>query len=132
MIHKTVLLVLEREGRFLVVKRNPRTWHGMWCFPGGHIDEGETSHEAAVREGKEELGKVELEKKSFARFVHGVPAGEEGGRLPEHEHDCFAFRGRVVGEVKLSKENSEFRWLTLEEIKKLKITNCTRTAIERV
>ena len=29
---------------------------GMWAFPGGHIEEGETAEQAAIREAREELG----------------------------------------------------------------------------
>lgn len=30
----------------------------MWCFPGGHAEEGETPAQAAVRETKEECGEI--------------------------------------------------------------------------
>lgn len=132
MIHKTVLLVLERDGKYLLVKRNLRTYHGMWEFPGGHIDSGETPYKAAMREAEEEVGKSELEKKPATIFVHPVPAGEEGGRLGEHEHRCHVFQGRLIGGVRLSHEASEYRWLTPEQIKNLDITPYTKTALEKL
>ena len=44
------------EPRLLLVtaKRNPKTW----IFPKGHIEDGETAAEAAVREAREEAGVV--------------------------------------------------------------------------
>ena len=33
-----------------------RQFGGKWCFPGGHIDNNETSKDAIIRELKEETG----------------------------------------------------------------------------
>jgi len=51
-----VAAVVEREDRFLVTRRQ-RGVHlaGMWEFPGGKIDPGETHAEALTRELLEEL-----------------------------------------------------------------------------
>ncbi len=56
-----VAAVIENTGQFLVTRRQPGVHlEGMWEFPGGKIDPGET-HEAALRrELLEELG-VEAE-----------------------------------------------------------------------
>ena len=44
--------------RFLVVRD---VAHGNWGFPKGHLEQGETEQEAALRETKEEVGlEVEL------------------------------------------------------------------------
>jgi 8-oxo-dGTP pyrophosphatase MutT (NUDIX family) len=57
MIRAAGILLVDKEGRALFLKRgsggdNP----GEWCFPGGRIEDGETSIEAAVRETEEEAG----------------------------------------------------------------------------
>ena len=51
-----VAAVIEKDGRFLLTRRQPGVHlEGMWEFPGGKIDEGE-SHELALRrEIREEL-----------------------------------------------------------------------------
>jgi mutator protein MutT len=52
-----VAAVIEERGAFLVTRR-PDGVHlaGMWEFPGGKIDPGETHRQALAREIREELG----------------------------------------------------------------------------
>ena len=45
-----------RDGRVLLVRRGIEPGHGLWVFPGGHVDRGETVEEAALRETREECG----------------------------------------------------------------------------
>ena len=51
--------VLAHGDTYLMVKRAAGVTNaGAWCFPGGHVEPGETSREAVVRELHEELGIV--------------------------------------------------------------------------
>ena len=51
-----VAAVIEDGGRFLVTRRQKGVHlAGLWEFPGGKIDEGETHAAALVREIREEL-----------------------------------------------------------------------------
>ena len=61
--HLVVLVVIERDGKFLLTKRHevsnegePGWGHDMWQLPGGGVEWNETPEEAAVREAKEEIG----------------------------------------------------------------------------
>lgn len=48
---------LDRPSRFLAARRTePPALAGRWEFPGGKVEVGENSREAAVREVREELG----------------------------------------------------------------------------
>ncbi|MGI9536026.1 MAG: (deoxy)nucleoside triphosphate pyrophosphohydrolase [Desulfocapsaceae bacterium] len=49
-------LLFNRSGRILIAKRNPsKRYGGLWEFPGGKIEHGETVEQALVREIHEEL-----------------------------------------------------------------------------
>ena len=53
----SVAAVIVREGRFFVARRvfgGPLG--GLWEFPGGKLEEGESEEEALVREFQEEFG----------------------------------------------------------------------------
>jgi len=52
-----VNIALVKDSKILLQRRSNTSWAGgMLCLPGGHLEEGETASEAAIRELKEELG----------------------------------------------------------------------------
>jgi ADP-ribose pyrophosphatase YjhB (NUDIX family) len=55
-IRYTVDDVLLSQGQVLLIQRQWDPFEGMWAFPGGHVDPGEDSLAAAVRELREETG----------------------------------------------------------------------------
>ena len=60
--------VIERNGLYLICQRPAGKRHeGLWEFPGGKCDEGETLEAALIRELREELG---LERVSVGPLIH--------------------------------------------------------------
>lgn len=54
---RVVAAVITRNGKVLITRRPPEgLLGGLWEFPGGKIEEGETPEEALARELREELG----------------------------------------------------------------------------
>ena len=98
-----IVIVRDAEGRVLLVREN-----GLWAIPGGRVEEGEGVMEAAEREVREETGySVAIE--NLARVYELKWSGDY--------HLFFVFRGRIVrreGEGSL-----DFKWFSLEEIKKV-------------
>ena len=52
------LAVMIRNDHVLLVKRKNEPDSGLWGFPGGHVDLGETALVAAARELREETGVI--------------------------------------------------------------------------
>ena len=94
--------LIDADGRVLLAKRPPgRPLAGLWEFPGGKVEAGETPEAALVRELDEELG-IEVAQKCLApltfashgygdrhllmplficRRFKGIPRGNEGQAL---------------------------------------------------
>lgn len=50
-----VAAIIKKDNKILATQRGYGEFEGLWEFPGGKIEEGETKEEALVREIKEEL-----------------------------------------------------------------------------
>jgi 8-oxo-dGTP diphosphatase len=58
--------LVDDQGQVLVQQRLPgRSMAGLWEFPGGKVEEGETAEAALVRELEEELG-IKLDPRSLS------------------------------------------------------------------
>lgn len=64
-----VFVVLERDGKVFLLRRANTGWaDGYFTLPSGHIDQGETVREAAIKEAREEAG-VEIALEDL-QFIH--------------------------------------------------------------
>jgi 8-oxo-dGTP diphosphatase len=125
-----VAVVRDREGKILLEKRGGRVFRGWWCAPGGHARKGETPYKNAQREANEEIGGVKVEKKPFLVFIHDWPADSH---IPEsHRHRLHAFMAKVTGKLRPGSDAAELGWFTLEEAKKMRITDYTKTVLNHI
>lgn len=71
---EVVAAVIERDGRILVTQR-PDGAHlgGLWEFPGGKIEPGESHEECLVRELKEELAVTVRVRGKITSIFHQYP-----------------------------------------------------------
>ena len=108
-----------RDGKILLVRRAREPSKGVYTFPGGRVEFGESLIEAVAREVREETGLV-IEVIGLAGFREALPA-KTGG----HGHFVilpFAARW-VAGEVALNDELDDARWLTPGNLGGLPITH---------
>lgn len=59
MIPVVAVALIDREGRILMQRRRAdRAFGGLWEFPGGKVEAGESPESALIREIEEELGLI--------------------------------------------------------------------------
>lgn len=108
-IIKVVGAILIKEGRILCAQRGgEKSLPYLWEFPGGKIEQGETPHQALIRELSEELLiEVELETTIFDAV--------------SYEYDFGVVNlSTIIGNLKSGEpvltEHQEIRWLSPEEL----------------
>ena len=115
-----------RDGKILLVRRAREPSKGVYTFPGGRVEFGESLIEALAREVREETGLM-IEVIGLAGFREALPA-KTGG----HGHFVilpFAARW-VSGEVALNDELDDARWLTPGHLGSIPITHGLEATIE--
>lgn len=68
-------IVRDDAGRLLLVLRGQEPGRGRWSLPGGRVEPGETTGEAAVREVREETGLQVVADGLVGRAERTGPAG---------------------------------------------------------
>jgi mutator protein MutT len=101
-----------RDGKLLMVQERKQSAYGLWNFPGGKVEEGETLERAACREIKEELN-VEL---IDATFLKTYPY-----QIPGIKFDLNVFIGNIKGDIKIKDDEiMDWGWFSLLEIENMK------------
>ena len=99
-----------RNGKILLVRRAREPAKGVYTFPGGRVEFGESLTEALTREIREETGLV-IEIVGLAGYREALPPRTGG-----HGHFVilpFAARW-IANEVSLNDELDDARWLPPE------------------
>jgi 8-oxo-dGTP diphosphatase len=108
---RLVAAVIERDGRYLITQRRPTAvLPGLWEFPGGRVEEGETDEQALRRELRERLGTEVVVKAQMAHRVH-------------HYHgysvDLNLYQAAIVeGQEPQPMRVAEVRWVPSNEFEK--------------
>jgi ADP-ribose pyrophosphatase YjhB (NUDIX family) len=108
-----------RDGKILLVRRAREPAKGVYTFPGGRVEFGESLHEALAREVREETG-LKIEIVGLIGYREALPPRTGG-----HGHFVvlpFAARW-VANEVALNEELDDAKWLSPREaVQGLRVT----------
>lgn len=100
--------LLIRQGQVLLAKRSPRrkAYPGLWSFPGGHVEKGESLAEALVRELREEIGVIPIDYEFLGTIAD--PNTTTDDPVTYHMYAVTGWRG---GEpTMVDDEHTELRW----------------------
>jgi 8-oxo-dGTP pyrophosphatase MutT (NUDIX family) len=116
----------------LQLRRTPgRFLGGAWSFPGGHVEEGESAAQAAVRELTEETGLTPGDLQRFAHLSHVETIYTPSFDSVVHRAGFFA---EVAGDAKirLNEEHADARWIERGDIRRCVLWPGERTALAEV
>ena len=125
-----VLAVVIREGKALLVQRANPPDAGLWGFPGGKVDLGETLLAAAERELLEETGVVARALRVFDAldaFDH-----DPDGRLRRQFALVAVICDWQSGEPVAADDALAARWVELDEIETLALSADVASLARRV
>jgi len=134
-------VLLERDGKVLMLQRKQEPLKNYWVLPGGFINYEETPKQAAIREAKEETGlKVKIDQLLDAYRIEDDPRGihieivfkgtilsDEFSPWCAAEHRPFknsSLRSSdhnvgAKGDIRLNEESSRFEFFPLNKLPRL-------------
>lgn len=111
----TIVGIISRGNKILLIKRANQPHKGWWALVGGKLERYETAENAMKREIKEELG-VRVKKLKFIFYNDSIIK-----KLNRHALE-ICFKVETATSFKINKQEvSEFKYFTKNEIKKMKL-----------
>ncbi|WP_159885762.1 8-oxo-dGTP diphosphatase MutT [Paenibacillus puerhi] len=108
MLEVAAAIIENAQGRILIARRRKgRSQEGLWEFPGGKIENGESAEDCLRRELQEEM-QIDIDPYAF---------------FGTNDHDYGSVRIRLIaykaaylaGEIALV-DHDDYRWIGLEEL----------------
>lgn len=123
-IHVAVGVILDAKGQVLVARRaDQQHLGGLWEFPGGKVEAGETVQQALSRELKEEIAIDVMQSRPLCRIEHNYP----GKAVLLDVWIVDRFSGTPTG-----LENQPLRWLPTSQLEPAEFPQANRLIIRRL
>lgn len=109
-----MIMVQNPETKEVLVQRRVKYWCGI-SFPGGHVDNGESIYDSAVREVKEETG-LTVKNLKYCGLVHWHNT-DNNDKYFVHMYKTTEYQGELL---KATDEGEVF-FTSLESLKNMKL-----------
>ena len=124
MINVVAAVICNEDNKILIAQRNlKKSQGGLWEFPGGKIEPGETREHAIVREIKEEMN-IEIEVEKYL--------AEKVFEYPEKTINLIALKCKIInGKITLN-EHEDAKWINKNELTNYNFAPADRFIKEKI
>lgn len=120
---EVVTAIIQREDAYFATQRGYGDFEGLWEFPGGKIEPGESRESALKREIQEELG-IDI---TINKFLCTTDYDYPSFHLTMHCYLCCV----ESGEIEL-REHKSAHWLTVELLDSVEWLPADKEVIEKL
>ena len=119
------IAIIERDGYILIGRRKRGKRHvGVWEFPGGTVENGETHEQCLVRELREEF---EIEAQ-IIRFIGSC----DHRYAPDWTVTLWAYLTKVRSDNLKLNDHDEIRWVRPDELEHFLEDSASRSLLEKL
>jgi len=118
-----------RNGKILLAKRGNQPGKGLWSVPGGAIELGETVHQAARREVREECN-IEIQVEKLFNVVDVIMPGEKKG-IKFHYVIIYLLASYLGGKATPDSDALAVYWASYRELENLDMSPVIRKNIKQ-
>ena len=116
--------VIYKNNKFLIAQRNlKKAQGGLWEFPGGKVEEGESYENALARKIKEEFN---------ANIDVNEYIGENIHHYPEKDIRLLFYKARLLSENIELLEHEDYKWITKEEKDNFEFAGADRVVFDLI
>ncbi len=117
--------IVVSNSKYLLIKRGKEPSKGLYSFPGGHVEPGESLEDAAVRELKEETNLDGHNPRAFAEY-------DLGHKIPRFKLHVFLVDvSNVIGAI-AGDDAADLGWYTYQEAITLPLTKNVAECLEKL
>lgn len=107
-VHVAIAIIINQENQVLIARRaSHQDQGGKWEFPGGKVEEGESSQDALIREIKEEVD-VQIES---VKLITNISHRYENKKILLDVYQVSKWSGHAIG-----REGQAVLWVDKQDL----------------